>query len=309
MSLYFICQQNISATIIAVAASFHCSRKAILGWLFRGVQGIAQVFFSAKKRTNQFLRCGRDRYQCAALAIGSAKATTNQFLRSQVAFLKSISILGDHQPRPEDCSPSSIRQEERQRNDTFVLLPRIEASLHVVVRNSTKRRKLNPRQKRVTFGYLQNREYDDMLSSHEKQVMRKELREMVQKNDLEVEEEERIEEERIEEEKRMREMERSMSSSSRLKAQIDDTEEEDDYGSAFVNDDEEDDTNGEYCEAIVDVVDVDIVEEDTVVVKKEEKKKTHSTRPRRSLRLLSANLGSGYTESGRRFSRRLKALK
>ena len=104
-------------------------------------------------------------------------------------------------------------------------------------------------------------------------------------------------------------MERSMSSSSRFKAQIDDTEEEDNYGSAFVNDDEEDDTNGEYCEAIVDVVDVDIVEEDTVVVKKKEKKKTHSTRPRRSLRLLSANLGSGYTESGRRFSRRLKALK
>ena len=145
-----------------------------------------------------------------------------------------------------------------------------------------------------------------MLSTEEKQVMRKELQEMVQKNDLEVEEEERIEEERIEEEKRMREMERSMSSSKRFKAQIDDTEEEDDYGSAFVNDDEEDDTNGEYCEAIVDV---DIVEEDTVVVKKKEKKKTHSTRPRRSLRLLSANLGSGYTESGRRFSRRLKAMK
>ena len=222
-----------------------------------------------------------------------------------MAILESISILGDHQPRPEDCSPSSIRQH----NDTFVLLPRIEASLHVVVQNSTKRRKLNPRQKRVTFGYLQIREIDDMLSTEVKLLMRKELREMVQKNDLEVEEEERIEEERIEEEKRMREMERSMSSSSRLKAQIDDTEEEDDYGSAFVNDDEEDDTNGEYCEAIVDVVDVDIVEEDTIVVKKKEKKKTHSTRPRRSLRLLSANLGSGYTESGRRFSRRLKALK
>ena len=85
-----------------------------------------------------------------------------------------------------------------------------------------------------------------------------------------------------------------------------DTEEEDDYGSAFVNDDEEGDTEEEYCD-IFGVVDV--IEEDTVVVKKKEKKKTHSTRLRRSLRLQTSNLGSGFTDTGRRFSRRLKALK
>ena len=76
LTLYFICQQNISATIMAVAASFHCSRKAILGCVM-GLLSHTQGW-------------GRDRYQCAALAIGSAKATTKAFLRCQVAFLESL---------------------------------------------------------------------------------------------------------------------------------------------------------------------------------------------------------------------------
>ena len=91
------------------------------------------------------------------------------------------------------------------------------------------------------------------------------------------------------------------------------TEEEDDFtvdGSSFVNDDEEDDRDDGYGEAIGDVVDV--VEELIVVNEKKEKKKKKkkSTSPRRSLRLQTSNLlGSGYTESGRRFSMRLKAMK
>ena len=91
-----------------------------------------------------------------------------------------------------------------------------------------------------------------------------------------------------------------------------DTEEEDDFtvdGSSFVNDDEEDDRDGGYGETIGDVVDV--VEELTIVVnEKQKKEKKKSTSPRRSLRLQTSNLlGSGYTESGRRFSMRLKAMK
>ena len=91
-----------------------------------------------------------------------------------------------------------------------------------------------------------------------------------------------------------------------------DTEEEDDFtvdGSSFVNDDEEDDRDDGYGEAIGDVVDV--VEELTIVVneKKEKKrKKKKSKSPRRSLRLQTSNLGSGFTETGRRFSMRLKAM-
>ena len=92
-----------------------------------------------------------------------------------------------------------------------------------------------------------------------------------------------------------------------------DTEEEDDFtvdGSSFVNDDEEDDRDGGYGETIGDVVDV--VEELTIVVnekQKKKKKKKKSTSPRRSLRLQTSNLGSGFTETGRRFSMRLKAMK
>ena len=102
-------------------------------------------------------------------------------MRKELGLSQMISILGDHQPRPEDCSPSSIR------HDTFFLLPRLEPSLYVVVHR--KRRKLNPRQKRVTWGFLQYRQIEK-LSSREKQVMRKELQEMVQKNWEEMREEE-----------------------------------------------------------------------------------------------------------------------
>ena len=105
----------------------------------------------------------------------------------------------------EACSPS-IPQEQQQHKDTFYLLPRLDPSPYVVVGSKrrklngpttpspyvvdgSKRRKLNPRKKTVTFGYLKLRPIEN-LSSEEKQVIRKELQEMVQKNREEMREEE-----------------------------------------------------------------------------------------------------------------------
>ena len=211
------------------------------------------------------------------------------------------------QPKPE----ASLSQEQ-QNNDTFYLLPRLDPSPYVAI--GSKRRKLI-RRKAVSFGFVQIR-HIAKLSRDERLRIRKELglKEMEEKNYRELEEEERIKEE--------------MKRNSPKRATWDDnlqiqliprlSEDEDEIvsrnydtvdGSSFVNDDEEDDRDDGYGEAIGDVVDV--VEELTIVVnEKNEKKKKKSTLPRRSLRLQTSNLlGSGYTESGRRFSMRLKAMK
>ena len=52
----------------------------------------------------------------------------------------------------EACSPS-IPQEQHHYSDTYSLLPRLDPSPYVV--DGSKRRKLNPRKKTVTFGILE----------------------------------------------------------------------------------------------------------------------------------------------------------
>lgn len=161
-------------------------------------------------------------------------------------------------------------------------------------------------------------------SQDERRMRWKELNALVSRNRREVRAERRRKKQQLREERRHQEnRERTRSESDfgnnidcvdappdvkrRVNLTHNETEEEEDFGSAFVNDDDEDDTNEGYGEkSIVNV------EEDTVVVnekKEKKKKKKKSTSPRRSLRLQTSNLGSAFTETGRRFSLRLKALK
>ena len=215
-----------------------------------------------------------------------------------IATLSNAEDDGDYsdlQPRPE----ASLSQEQ----DTFYLLPRLHPSPYVVV--GSKRRKLNCR-KAVSFGFVQVREIErpsEVLEERRqlpKSILLKHPRQRNTSNRRVV----------WDDNFQIQLIPRLSEDEDEIVSRNHHTEEEDDFtvdGSSFVNDDEEDDRDDGYGEAIGDVVDV--VEELIVVNEKKEKKKKKSTSPRRSLRLQTSNLGSAFTETGRRFSLRLKALK